>query len=127
MAVIFLVAIFGLMYALIIRPQQKRVRAQAALTQQVQAGDEIMTTSGFYGVVTELEDDTLLLEISEGIEVRIARAAVARIVQRDENEDAAGPADEDDAVDEAGDDSVDDGDGAVADAAADTADSDEAR
>ena len=128
MGLLLIVVTFGLMYVLLIRPQQRRARAQAALTRAVAAGDEIMTTSGFYGVVTELEDDTLLLEISEGIEVRIARAAVARIVQRPGDDDAAEATDDDDdTADEADDDTVDDGDHAASDAPAGTADSDEAR
>lgn len=70
------------MYALLIRPQQKRVREQQALVRETEVGDEVMTSSGIYGIVTELEDDTLLIEVAEGIEMRMARGAVSRILTK---------------------------------------------
>ncbi|HMK12802.1 MAG TPA: preprotein translocase subunit YajC [Acidimicrobiales bacterium] len=82
MAILFLVAVFGLMYFLLIRPQQKRLREQQALVRDTEVGDEVMTSSGIYGIVTELEDDTLLIEVAEGIEMRMARGAVARILTK---------------------------------------------
>ncbi len=76
---LLLAATFGLMYALIIRPQQKRLREQQALVRALSVGDEVMTSSGIYGIVTELEDETFLIEVAEGIEMRMARGAVAKI------------------------------------------------
>ena len=81
-ALLLLAVTFGLMYALLIRPQQKRVREQQALVRDTEVGDEVMTSSGIYGIVTELEDDTLLIEVAEGIEMRMARGAVARILTK---------------------------------------------
>jgi preprotein translocase subunit YajC len=81
-ALLLLAVTFGLMYALLIRPQQKRVREQQSLVRETEVGDEVMTSSGIYGIVTELEDDTLLIEVAEGIEMRMARGAVARILTK---------------------------------------------
>ncbi len=100
MGVILLLAItFGLMYALLIRPQQKRLREQQALVRDTQVGDEVMTSSGIYGIVTELEDDTFLIEIAEGIEMRMARGAIARILTKGAGDAPAAPAAPDDAED----------------------------
>jgi preprotein translocase subunit YajC len=85
---LLLAATFGLMYALIIRPQQKRLREQQSLVRALSVGDEVMTSSGIYGIVTELEDETFLIEVAEGIEMRMARGAVAKI----ETKGAAPPA-----------------------------------
>ena len=52
-----LVLMGGVFYFLLIRPQQKRVRAQAALVNAVEVGDEIMTTGGIFGTVVEIDDD----------------------------------------------------------------------
>ena len=81
-ALLLLAVTFGLMYALLIRPQQKRVREQQTLVRETEVGDEVMTSSGIYGIVTELEDDTLLIEVAEGIEMRMARGAVSRILTK---------------------------------------------
>lgn len=70
--------LFPLMYFMLIRPQQKRVREQQALLAAVGEGDEIVTTAGLYGYVTAVDGDVLWVEISDGVEVRLARAAVAK-------------------------------------------------
>ena len=69
-----------LMYFLLIRPQQKRMREQQALLSAVQEGDEVLTTAGVYGFVTAMEGDVVWLEIAEGVEVRMAKGAIARRV-----------------------------------------------
>ena len=78
MSLIFLIALPVLMYFLLIRPQQRRAKEQRALLSAVAEGDEVMTTSGIYGYVNAIEDDTVWLDIAEGVEVRIAKGAVAR-------------------------------------------------
>ena len=69
-----------LMYFLLIRPQQKKMRAQQDLLSHVSENDEVMTTAGIYGYVNAIEGDTVWLEIAEGVEVRISKAAIARRV-----------------------------------------------
>jgi preprotein translocase subunit YajC len=81
-ALLFPLAIVALMYFFLLRPQQKRMREQQALVSSTEVGDEVMTSSGIYGIVTELEDDTFLIEIAEGIEMRMARGAVAKILTK---------------------------------------------
>jgi preprotein translocase subunit YajC len=66
------------MYFLLIRPQRRRMQEQRALANAVQEGDEVMTTAGLYGFVTAIEGDVIWLEIAEGVDIRIARAAVSR-------------------------------------------------
>jgi len=78
MSLIFLIALPVLMYFLLIRPQQRRVKEQRSLLSAVAEGDEVMTTSGIYGYVNAIEDDTIWLDIAEGVEIRISKAAVAR-------------------------------------------------
>jgi preprotein translocase subunit YajC len=69
-----------LMYFMLIRPQQKRMRAQQALVSAVQEGDEVLTTAGVYGFITAMEGDVVWVEIAEGVEVRMAKGAIARRV-----------------------------------------------
>src|SRR6476646_2814379 len=67
-----------LMYFMLIRPQQKRMRAQQALLSAVEEGDEVLTTAGVYGFITAMEGDVVWVEIAEGVEVRVAKGAIAR-------------------------------------------------
>jgi preprotein translocase subunit YajC len=80
MAALILPLIFAaLLYFLFIRPQQRQMRQHRELIASVQVGDEIITASGIYGTITELDDDDIWVEIGEGVVVRMARRAVAEV------------------------------------------------
>jgi preprotein translocase subunit YajC len=101
-----------LFYFLLIRPQQRRARAQRDLISSVEVGDEIMTAGGILGTVTAMDDDDELLtvEVAPGTRIRVVKRAVSqRFVEEDEageelddDDDGDGTAD---AADEVGDDS----------------------
>ena len=78
--ILILVVTFGLMYVLFILPQKKRMAAHRDLLKQVDVGDEVMLTSGFYGTVLEVDEDedVLWLELAEGVEVKVARGAIGK-------------------------------------------------
>ncbi|MCZ7587568.1 MAG: preprotein translocase subunit YajC [Gaiella sp.] len=93
---ILLAAMFVLLWALLIRPQRRKQMEQQRLLASIEPGDEVLTAGGMYGIVTEIdEEDDLVVEIAEGIRVRIARRAVAGVVKpEDEAEEADEDADE---------------------------------
>ena len=70
------------MYFLMIRPQQRRSRELQRMQSTIGPGAEVMTGSGIYGTVTEVDEDegTVGLEIAPDVTIRIARAAVARVI-----------------------------------------------
>jgi preprotein translocase subunit YajC len=68
------------MYFLMIRPQRRRVREQAAMQSDLGVGDEIVTTAGIYGFITGFDEDRVWVEIDDDVQVRIARAAIANKV-----------------------------------------------
>jgi preprotein translocase subunit YajC len=76
-------------YFLLIRPQQRKARAQQQLTRSVEVGDEVITLGGLFGVVRELDDDSVLLEVAPGTELRFLRSAIARKLTPEE-EDTSG-------------------------------------
>lgn len=90
--IIFLLIPVG-MYFLLIRPQRKRQREQIAMQQAVQVGDEVMTTSGMYGFITEIDGDIAWLEVDDDVQIRIARAAIQRKVDTSRG-DTATPIDD---------------------------------
>jgi len=78
---IYIVIFLGLIYLIGIRPQQKRRKELESLMSRLSPGDEVVTVSGIYGTVTEIEDgETILLEIAEDTDIRIAKGSIARIV-----------------------------------------------
>lgn len=64
------------MYFLLIRPQRRRMREQQSMQRSIQIGDEVVTTSGIYGIISGIEDDRFWLEIDDDVQIRISRAAV---------------------------------------------------
>lgn len=72
----------GVFYFLLIRPQQKRVRAQQALLSAVDVGDEVITTAGIYGTIAEIDEDEgiVTIEIAPGTRIRMLKSGIARRV-----------------------------------------------
>jgi preprotein translocase subunit YajC len=85
---ILLAAMFALLWLLLIRPQRQRQLKQQNLLNSIDPGDEVLTVGGLYGIVREIdEEDDLIVEIAEGIQVRIARRAVGGVVKPEEDEE----------------------------------------
>ena len=76
MSFVPLILIFLLMYMFLIRPQQKRVKAQQQLVGSVQSGDEVRLSSGIHGVVNEVEGDIVWLEVAKDLELKVLRTAI---------------------------------------------------
>ena len=86
-----IILLFGLLWFLMIRPQQAKARQQQQMLRAVDVGDEILTVGGIYGIVQELEPEEdggdLIVEIADGIHVRVAHKALATVVKPDEEDD----------------------------------------
>lgn len=94
-SLILLLAMFVLLWVLLIRPQRQRQLKQQQLLSSVEPGDEILTVGGLYGIVRDVdEEDDLIVEIAEGIQVRIARRAVGGVVKPEDEDDETEAADE---------------------------------
>jgi preprotein translocase subunit YajC len=87
-SLILIVAMFVLLWVLLIRPQRQRQQQQQRMIEAVEPGDEILTVGGIYGIVEEIdEEDDLVVEIAEGIRVRVSRRAVASVVKPEDEDD----------------------------------------
>jgi preprotein translocase subunit YajC len=99
---LIIVALFALLWFLMIRPQRAKAQAQQRLLGTVAPGDEILTVGGIYGIVQELESEEeggdLIVEIADGIHVRVARRALSTVVKPDEDEDEDDEPDDDEQV-----------------------------
>lgn len=75
------VLVFGAFYLLFWRPQQKERKEHEAMLQTVAVGDTVLTTSGFYGVIIDITDDTVIVEFGSNKNCRIPmqKAAISKI------------------------------------------------
>ncbi len=76
-AAIFIVVVFGLLFAMLIIPRQREVRRHNDLISSLRVGDEVMIGSGIYGTIHELDADYAHLEIAPGTVVKVARRGIA--------------------------------------------------
>jgi preprotein translocase subunit YajC len=69
--VLYIAVIFGFMYFIAIRPQKKEKKRQQAMLSGIAVGDSILTTSGFYGVIIDMTEDTVIVEFGNNKNCRI--------------------------------------------------------
>ena len=81
-----LILVFGIMYFLLIRPQQKKLRDHAALVAALRRGDQVVTSGGLIGKVTKVKDEVgeIEVEIAPGVNVRVVRATVSSVLSKTE-------------------------------------------
>ena len=80
---LFIPILFLLMYFMILRPQQKARKAQAAMLASLDVGDDVVTDSGIYGTVSDLDGGTVFLMVADGIELKISKANIAKLITYD--------------------------------------------
>ena len=83
-AYIFVLALLALMWFMLIRPQRRRQQEAQRLLETISVGKEIVTAGGLFGTVTAVDGDEVRVEIADGVEVRLAKRAVAGVVSEDE-------------------------------------------
>ena len=80
-----LILIFAIMYFLLIRPQQKKVKEHQAMVDALRRGDQVVTQGGVIGKVAKVkEDGELEVEIADGVKVRVVRATIAQVLNKTE-------------------------------------------
>lgn len=80
-----IVLIIGVFYFLIIRPQQKKQKAHREMLTALHRGDRIVTSGGLVGTITKVTSDTeLMVEISEGVKVRVMRGMISDVMSKTE-------------------------------------------
>ncbi|SDY82261.1 protein translocase subunit yajC [Jannaschia faecimaris] len=78
-----LIAIFAIMYFLLIRPQQKKMKEHKALIAGLRRGDQVVTQGGVIGKVVKIKDDAEVeVEIAEGVKVRVVRATITQVLSK---------------------------------------------
>jgi preprotein translocase subunit YajC len=77
-----MVAIFAVFYFFLIRPQNKRAKEHRDMVSKLATGDEVVTSGGMLGKITEVGDTFVSLEIAKGVEVRVQRAQVSQLLPK---------------------------------------------
>jgi preprotein translocase subunit YajC len=84
---LLIIVAFAFLYFVLVRPQKRRQLAQQQMLNAVEVGDEIVTAGGLYGEIREVRDDEVFVRIAPDVDVRVARRAIAGIVEPDAGQD----------------------------------------
>jgi preprotein translocase subunit YajC len=88
MSFIPILLIFVIMYFLMIRPQQKKVKEHKSMVEALRRGDQVVTSGGIIGKVTRVGDGDLEVEIAPNVKVKIVKATVTQVLSKTEPADA---------------------------------------
>jgi preprotein translocase subunit YajC len=78
MGFVLLIPLLILMYVVLVRPQQQRMRRQRELISSVGVDDEVVTAGGIIGRIVEMEDDRVFLEVADDVVIEVLRIAITR-------------------------------------------------
>lgn len=95
MNIVVLVVLMGALYAFMILPQQKRMKAHQQLVNSLAEGDLVVTSAGIHGAIAEVEDTVVWLEVAPDVELKISKSAIAERLS-DSDSDAGDETDADD-------------------------------
>ena len=80
-----LIAIFAIMYFLLIRPQQKKMKDHQKMVEALRRGDQVVTQGGLIGKVVKVKDDNEVeVELAEGVKVRVVQSTIAQVLSKTE-------------------------------------------
>jgi preprotein translocase subunit YajC len=79
---IWLAVLVVAFYFLLIRPQRNKSKKQQELMTNLMRGEEVVTIGGFYGRVKDVSDDTVIITISSGVDVKVTKSAIARRISQ---------------------------------------------
>ncbi len=79
-----LIAIFGIMYLLLIRPQQKKMKEHQSMVAALRRGDQVITQGGLIGKVTKVKEgeNEVEVELSEGVKVRVVQSTITTVMSK---------------------------------------------
>jgi len=77
-----LLAVFAVMYFIMIRPQMKRQKETKAMLEALAKGDEVVTTGGMLGKITKMGESFVSIEVASGVELQVQRGAISQVLPK---------------------------------------------
>jgi preprotein translocase subunit YajC len=104
---ILMLLLLVVMYVLMIRPQRRRQASHQSMVDRLAVGEDVLTTGGIYGTVSEVEGDDIVVDIADGVSVHMTRRGIATVLPPEDDEDEDEYEDEDEDADVVDDDELD--------------------
>lgn len=87
---VMMLIFFGIMYVMMIRPQQRKEKARRAMLEELKKGDKVLFAGGLIGVIAQIDDKTAKIKVADNLRLEVARGAISAVItDEDELTDAA--------------------------------------
>ncbi|HKC16106.1 MAG TPA: preprotein translocase subunit YajC [Steroidobacteraceae bacterium] len=80
--ILILVVFVAIFYFMLIRPQQKRMKDQQAMLSKLATGDEVVTSGGILGRITEVGETFVTLEVADGVRIKVQRGQISQLMPK---------------------------------------------
>lgn len=81
-SIIYIVALFAILYFLMIRPQQKRQKQHASMINALKVGDNIITIGGLLGSIIKIKDTTVVIRVADKVHVELLKTAISQVTEK---------------------------------------------
>lgn len=82
----YMVLLVGIMYFLLLRPQQQKAKQHRELVSRLKSGDQVVTNGGIHGEVTGVDEANVRLKVAENVELKVVRSAIGSVLNDDVDE-----------------------------------------
>ncbi|MCL0062914.1 preprotein translocase subunit YajC [Peptococcaceae bacterium] len=89
MAILYIVALFALLYFLFIRPQRKRQKEHQKMISELKVNDEVITAGGILGTIVKIKEDTVVLRLIDNVKIELLKTAITQVTKKAENDASA--------------------------------------
>lgn len=78
-SIIYILALFAILYFLMIRPQQQRAKKHQEMVRNLKVNDQIITAGGIIGTIVKLKEETVILRVADGVRIELLKTAVGQL------------------------------------------------
>ena len=85
-SLLYIVALFAILYFLMIRPQQQRQKKHQEMIKNLNVDDRVVTLGGIYGTIVKIKDNSFILRVADNVRIEFMKSAISQVIDRDEGE-----------------------------------------
>ncbi len=83
-SLLYIVALFAILYFLMIRPQQQRQKKHQAMIKSLKPDDRVTTVGGIFGTIVKLKEDSIILRIADNVRIEVLKNAISQVAGKEE-------------------------------------------
>ncbi|MCL6634295.1 MAG: preprotein translocase subunit YajC [Peptococcaceae bacterium] len=87
-SLLYIVALFAILYFLMIRPQQQRQKKHQEMLKNLKVDDRVITVGGIYGTIVKIKENSVILRVADNVRIEFLKNAVSQVTGREEGEKA---------------------------------------